>query len=325
MKKISIAIVLALAFAVFAGCTETEVSAFREVDAPSVAPGMQQRTDLQFEEFVDMATDILTATFVEHAGSKSDGSSELRFLVGDILKGSYAGEEILVCVTPSYQSDGTYQEYNFVEEHDYLLIVEEHIMRSDEYNRYYLLGDLFIPLDDNIGAYMNYTPLESDDIATEVLDADSDHETSEELSNDYLLSYTTELCENSPETAPAGIPYTRETAIEDIVPASEFILLVTVGENFTGMSGTDIRFCTVDEIIKGDSTIPNEILIAFMENEAIVPGYRCCVLINRADGADSSSRVFAESSPNSVIPLSDTETVQEVRDLVATQSGTVTE
>ncbi|MDR0889592.1 MAG: hypothetical protein LBM28_02970, partial [Oscillospiraceae bacterium] len=78
----------------------------------------------------------------------------------------------------------------------------------------------------------------------------------------------------------------------------------------------NVYFCDVSNLIKGDSYVSfegrNDIAVSLKGGLEIGGSY--LVLCNRVD---ATSIIYMQSSPVSVIPLSETETIEEIYALVA--------
>lgn len=326
MKRLFLYFLLISWFAIVASCSATieprdepsseasdEVSVFRDVERGEVESGlmMQQRANLGYEELIDLASHVFKGTFVKYTEQEENGSYELVFEVGDIFKGDRQDEEAYVHIIPYNWTGDKYEEYNFIEGHEYLLITERHNMPSLDHDRYYPLGNIFIPLTDEIEAHIDYRPINGGDVPLSALSQRAD----QQVANESLMLYTTELCKNSPTPPPVEIPFIRSEDLSEILPETEFVLLITAKNQWRKWSrireGSGIYDCSVDEVISGDYSVPDEIIIPFISDE-IVSGHSYYVLLNRAAGANSMSRMFSESSPNSLFDADDAGAVEEL-------------
>lgn len=311
MKKTLLAIISLLTLTIFVGCGESEVSVFREVKPGDDGSAMMMQyistEDWTYEDFVDLASNVFKGTFVKYTDQEENGSYDLIFKVNENLKGECPEEEVYVHIVPSNWVDDRYEEYNFIKGHEYLLVTERHVMRSLDHDRYYPIGDMFIPLTDKLNSYMNYQPMVSgSDLSATV----SLFDTNQETPNENLLLYTTAFCEDSPQPAPVDIPYLRSNSLSEVMHESEYVLLVTVNEPWRRDSG--IYYCSVDEVIKNCYSVPEEIVIPFVA-DGIVSGQSYYMLLNRAG---NTSDWFAESSPISMIDADNTDDVSELMSLL---------
>ena len=308
MKKfISILILLAV---FVSGCSvENKNAPFKNTTGE-----IQYETDkeyVSFEEAVQQATDVIVATFKGY--HKHDYYTELEFEISEILKGEteestiYVFETISgVSVTGEKETSYTTGQCNFIQGNDYLLILEREISVYYEHDRYTMVGEIFLPLDDDIGYYMYNQPIKefSGQLHT--------HENANSIT-----SVVKELCETEQnEVTFYGSEYVTSTDIDVILEQSDYIVRVHVDEQMIEgvLNNTQTYSCTITELLKGEFTEDekeeweNVIYVIFPKDE-VSAGEEYILLLNRAD---TSSRLFVYSSKNSIFQVANEEEAQHL-------------
>mgnify|MGYP006922122443 CR=1 FL=1 len=297
MKKLFATFFSALVIVSFCACATTSPSEqpiFRTIPGDRVL-AQAQVSDWSFEDAVVNSTNIAIATFKGYEKTEGGLDYELKFEVNDELRGKCGDTTIYVYVSPSHWVNDSYEEYNFIENQEYLLVLEKHISVNYEHDQYLLLGNIFAPVSYNVGVYMRYQRLAQSEYGCREELARTD---SVEHKND-LLAYVETLCDSSDRpTEPIGIPYTNSTEVSDIIRESEFVLQVVPREELQGHN--DILICDVIQKMKGNYDVPQRIYLSNATGKEIVFGDVYYAALNRADGPDSSSIIFVVSSKNSL-------------------------
>lgn len=298
MKKLfAVFLLIAIVIVSFCACATTppsEQPVFRTISGDRKL-SQAQEADWSFDDAVKNSTNVVLATFKGYGKAETEPDYELEFAVNDELRGECGESTIYVYISPSHWVDDSYEEYNFIEDQEYLLVLEKHISVRYEHDRYLLLGNIFAPVSYNIGVYMGYQRL-----------AQPEYSCNEELTRtdlaEYrkgLLSYAETLCDSSDRsTEPIGIPYTNSTDISDIIRESEFVLQVVPREVLQGQN--NILVCDVIQEIKGSYDVPQRIYLSNATGKEIVFGDVYYAALNRANGPDSDSIIFVVSSRNSL-------------------------
>ncbi len=254
-----------------------------------------QETDLSFNDAVINSTNVVIATFKGYENTENGLDYELKFAINDELRGECGDSTIYVYISPSHWVDDSYEEYNFIEGQEYLLILEKHISVRYEHDRYLLLGNIYAPVSYNVGVYMGYQRLTQ----TEYSHREELTRTDLAEYREDLLAYVETLCDSSDRpTDPIGIPYTNSIDISDIIRESEFVLQVVPREVLQGQK--NILVCEVIQEIKGSYDVPQRIYLSNATGKEIVFGDAYYAALNRANGPDSDSMVFVVSSRNSL-------------------------
>lgn len=295
------------------GCASSESAeppVFREIQVPYTGSSAQYE-EWSLEKTIDNSSDIFTATFTQYVGDPESGSYELEFAVGDVIRGDCKDDTIYVYKRLTNWTGSLYEEYNYVEGHEYMLILNRRESVYYDHDIYLSTSNIFIPLSDAIGAYMDYKPLaervetvakEEQSLSRDILSAD----------NIALVDYVETVCISAPEpTYSPATRYTKETELSAILPESEYVLLVEPFEHLnTGASNTETFMCSVSQVLVGEN-VPEEIYFTFFTGTAEIGG-RYYIAANRSGGKDSGSDVFVPSSKNSVIVADNETRVQEL-------------
>ncbi len=287
---------LLVAAVLLTGCGEkTAPPVFRENtrDLYSVADVAFQ----SFDEAVTGATDVLTAQFRQY--HEYGKYTELEFTVKKSFKGETTARTIYVLETVSdvglwggpESFDYTAGRHNFVRGHEYLLILSRRVDVNYDHDRYQLVGELFIPLEDAIEPHMYGRPLRE---VPGALEDEDDAVTTESVQERVLA-----LCEASRDTTPAyhGTMPILSEELSVVADASSHVLLVTVEELIAeGVASADTYSCTVREVLKGEiSQLPswkNRIFVTFRRGEAAIGGDYLLLL----DRLGENSKMFEYSS-----------------------------
>ncbi len=324
MKKL---IILIFMFVLVVGCTESAVVQSPAINSPEVfrtfewdtPVPMPQYNDKSLIDLVDGSTDVVSGSFVGYVGNENSNEFMLEFVVDEVVKGATAeNETILVHNDILLWSDNVCTAYNYVVGNKYLIVAR----RSDSVYLDHILmtpvTDLFLPITDNIGAYMRKLPLNMDIIEKMSSSTASvfDVYTESDLNPENAINDTQDVVEyikerasskNFNEVSIRNPEYTTSTDIDTIVEQSQFVLLVTPtqSEIVSEWRGTETFRCTVNAIYKGSSHgVPESIFLPFFIDQVTI-GEKYVVLINRVDGEDSTSLVFGLSSKSSVFSESD--------------------
>lgn len=258
---------------------------------------------MTFEEYVANASNIVRAKYL---GARVEGNlAYLSFEPLSQIEGQIEEETFNVVrrldtvyysTTGEYRYTGDYSRYVVGEE--YLLVLEKHVSVYYDCDRYYVLGDIFIPKTLDAGATM----LGYEELAQFV--------TAEEN----ITSTYSEICDYIEEIAkenPGKSEYVESTDLQDIVEGSTYIFKVKV-EKYEGgaeSNNTERFYCTVSEQLKG---IPDgdRVLIIFVADTVEI-GSEYIVLL---DKVDETAIFYVLSSKNSVYPVSDTESIAVIKD-----------
>ncbi|MDR0889593.1 MAG: hypothetical protein LBM28_02975 [Oscillospiraceae bacterium] len=284
-----------------ASINPAEVAAL-DAALPSNAPAIDNplSPDIQtyYINFLD-AIDLSPIIFVgEYMGYEMTdmGVFDCSFKVKEVWRGDFT-EEVIHYV--SYELGGG----TYLEGQDYVLIMQRHESLFYEYPHHTIIGDMFIPVENFSNSLMHGQPL-------------SNH--SDEVFED--ISSLREWVLNAEPPEEKAKNFTWATDFPTVVKEAELILEVTI----TGISiegthkASNVYLGEVLAFVKGDTYVPfdpetsNEIGITL--NKGLEIGETYLVLVNRVD---ATACFYIQSSPVSVIPLSETETIEEIYALVA--------
>ncbi len=306
MRKQMISALLCLAICVLTGCSQNATpDVFRQVTLKSVA--YQDEIIRTFEEHLETATDVMVAEFVGY--EYEDHYVDLNFKPVKVLKGQTQAAEIHVMETPDDASPVTTPDgvvytafiHNYVAGHKYLLVMERRVSVYYEYDRYCIKGDIFIPLDDDIGCYMYQQPLqlESAELGTQGAQA-----------AESAMQTVSQVIETSAENTVAyyGQLPVDSNSLKEASEATEYIFRVRVDELYSEglLYPTQMYWCTILESLKGALTEEelerweNRVVIKFRKGE-VEPGEEYLLLLSRVT---ETSRMFIYSSTEaSVHPI----------------------
>lgn len=302
-----------LAFVLFlmvlAGCsTNSEPDLFKET-----TDEIKYEADneyLSFEEAVQRSTDIVMATFEGY--HKYEHYNELEFSISKILKGETEEPtiyvfEVITSVSTTGEKDVSYTtgQYNFIPGHDYLLVLERDISVYYDHDRYTMLGEIFLPIDEDTGFYMYNEPIENH---SNQLDAKI-------KTTGSLVDLVGDLSKSAKnDVSFYGTEYSTSEDLSEISAQSDYIVQVTIDEQIIDgvLNDTQTFSSSIKELLKGEFSAEeieeweDTIYVVFNKGE-VVPGEEYILLLNRTD---PQSRLFIHSSKNSVHQITNDQDVE---------------
>lgn len=262
---------------------------------------------MTFEEYIANATNIVSAKYL---GVNVEGSlAYLSFEPVSQIKGQIEEETFAVVrrldtvytTTSGYQYTGDYSRYVVGEE--YLLVLEKHVSVYYDCDRYYILGDIFIPKMTSYDATM-FGRAELDQfISTEGRVMDTYKE---------ISSFISEIAKkNTSNKEYIGSSYVTSTKLTDIVENSTYIFKVKVTElkKYVESNNTEFFVCTLSEVLKGEED-REKFEIVFVADTVEI-GNEYVVLLNKVS---ETTLFYILSSINSVYSVSDTENIAIIED-----------
>jgi len=272
------------------------------------APSLQERKRNIQKNVEEEIVYIVTGEYEKDSNTIWYGTDmhNYHFKLVEDIRGNFPDDEIVVN-TPSVHSSWIAEPGK-----TYLLMLTEYRNVYEE-GCERLLG--FPPiLLDNKGELIASTA-----IGTELLSSLKIH------SKEQLLNYVDRLSPKEPSQNIDGIKFTNSSALGDIVEISDLIISVRISELANQTPTRETFYCEILETHIGDATARPRI--------AVPPGwFRCgetyllmlCILRNHdgtiaygIDGQENSTIYCALAAPNnSYFPLTDTEKVAEVLQLV---------
>jgi len=245
------------------------------------------RDKYSFDEIVERSDYIVIA---EYLSSKIDMHGELsfEFTIKDVLQGDAPEKAIHV-----YSSSNVL----FQPGDDYLLVLVKYDTLFDVYPKFVLLGDTYIPV-----AEISVSTMYDEPIPVEKIES-----LLQKRNSVQLQSFDEE--EKS---------YTDATDFPSIIQESDFIMEIKVlNMEVEGVYHNGNTYnCEVLNVQKGnliDAYPNNGIMITLMKG-SVTEGGTYIVMINQVD---EHSLIYSQSSMKSVIPLSDTKTINEVKNIIA--------
>lgn len=259
------------------------------------------------EEIIDLSNCVLEVKL-----NKISEETQIRKYYFDVIK-VIRGEKVPnpICVQEPYQdtividSNISYstQTSHYEEGSRYIVILSKFSSVYEDDDRYNFFGDMLIKLDqnDNVVSFQkNYQ-----DIKNSPYKQKKDFE-----------KFVSKSEKQKPKSN--GIPFTKSTQPKDIVEASKYIVKTNIFsiENDESDSNRTIYRCKVTEVLKGKiNNGDTEVLIAAFKNTVKV-GEDYLFMLN---AATDTSIIYALSSKNSVVSLTDTKKVEQIKSLIAKQ------
>lgn len=263
---------------------------------------------LSFEEAIELSTDVISATFVSY--HEENNRFELEFEVNDVIKGSTSEETIFV--SQSYVNvsvggtDLSYVSgtYNYEPDQEYILVLVRDISPYYTHDKYVFVTDIDIPLAEGRNVYMynedltKHSPLDS---------------------NANILSYVQDTVMNTTSVSREyyGHEYVDSDDLKTILAGTDYVLHVKVEElEVEGIyNDTDTFRVSIKEVLKGDlsqAELDSEIFVVVFKGDVTVGG-DFFLLLHRLE---EDSLIYTLSSRNSVIPVSETQEVDALHELL---------
>ncbi|MDR0889237.1 MAG: hypothetical protein LBM28_01145 [Oscillospiraceae bacterium] len=260
-----------------------------------------------FTEAVSCSDVIVVGEYVAPGVFEDNGNWPMHtFKVKEVWRGDVPDETVHLFGFNNYYhiiEGGSYQagSNDFEKGREYLLIMESHDSLYFDFTQYAIIGNMYIPIEDFSQSTMYGEPLEMH---------------TDEVFED--LAALHEWIQNAEPPEPKVKNFTTATDLPTIVEESGLVLQVKItGIAEEGAGNSRIYNCEILEEIKGGSTESllgrNDIWLSLQLGKVEV-GETYIVLVNRL-GEDSLACI--QSSLNSVFPLSETETIEEIYALVA--------
>lgn len=237
---------------------------------------------MEFDDLLENADVILSGTVKEIV--KGDAYDEYYVEVCSVEKGIVDSQIVIRNIPCSYVYEYNGEEccansnMNYQENRDYLFILQ-HIESVYE-NAYYILGDVYIPLENTKeSTYLSRAIEKADNVVS------------------YIEDYTYETMENIGNNL--TIPYTKSNEMIDIVTESMYIVLVKPDILYHSTDIIDVYLCDVLGNIKGNPTTTEnkQIIVSFFKDTVnIEHEYIVCLNTDTSD-----SLIYALSSINSVM------------------------
>lgn len=242
---------------------------------------------LSLEESIDKSYCVIKAKLNRITEGKT--SREYDFTLEETIIGSMSDTQFFVeegYTDYSVENTGiTYStnQTDYEAGKEYILVLSKETSVYYERDRYMILGEVFIELDEagNIALYRRYHQIE-----------ESPYKTAEEFSK-----HAQAVTDVSKERLVYGIAFTRSSEVPDIVDASQYIVKAIVKDIKieTPQINRDTYLCTVTETLRGSTD--KEILIVLFKDTVKV-GEEYLFLINKEN---ENSLIYTLSSVHSVV------------------------
>jgi len=307
-KKISLAIILVLSVAVSVLAVLYAKSVYNSTDTGEESMwGEQYVMYYTFPEAIELSHCVAVAEFVSR--KEDDETVESIFYVKEVLRGDIP-ERIIhlfdwkgaACV------EGTEWTYEtglniYSAGEDYILVLGRHDSLFQDYPHFTLVSDIFIPVSDTRKSTMYGKAIEGFDAKNDV-------------------NAVKNLVASAKAPKPQQKFYTTATELPDILNESDFVMEVKIVETgvLEGQHNGNTYTCEPLNILKGKlvDTDPDGTFWGVFIKGSVKEGDTYLVMVNQLG---EYSLMYSQSSLNSVIPMTDTKTVAEVKRLVASEAS----
>jgi len=256
---------------------------------------------LDFEQALLISTDIVIANFVRQR-SFGENLTEFEFNVTDRVLGNAADRIFVYSENTSNNQDNLM----FDRTTSYLLVLDRlhgATLKTHE-DGFIFINNLIINLDNPTISTMNNDTLSNH---SPRLDFDSTS-----LSENSIITFVRDITANNPPARER----IRSDSFSDIIINSPYIFIVEVNEPRRLVSAqvtrdwmeTDIYFCTIAEVIKGDVDINLEISVVFFA-DTVRTGEQYIVAVERIS---EGSTTFELTSANSLFIMSQLDEVMSI-------------
>lgn len=282
--------------------TQAEILESQQTIYASVDP-------MTFEEYIANATHIVRAKYL---GVSIEGNlAYLSFEPISLIRGTIGEESFAVVrrldtiytTTTGYRYTGDYSRY--VEGEEYLLILQKKVSVYFDRDRYYILGDIFIP--EAVSEATMFGRAELDQFSsTEDRAVDTFNE---------IVVYISELVKKNPTNKEhSGSAYVTSTDLREIADGSSYIFKIKVVEfaRWIESNNTEWFYCEVSEQLKGVAD-KERIEIAFSADTVEI-GEEYVVFLNKHS---ETTLYYILSSKNSVHPVTDSESLATIKAAIA--------
>ena len=265
---------------------------------------------LDFEQTLLTSTDVVVASFVgqRHFG---ENLTEIEFNVADRVLGN-AADTIFVYFDNATPFGGTGDALHtqgiltLERETRYLLVLDRlqgATLKTHE-DGFTFINNLIINLDNPALSTINNEPLSNHSSQLDFY--------SESLLENSIISFVKDIAANNPPARER----IRSDSFSDIIINSPYIFIVEVNEPRRLVSAqvtrdwmeTDIYFCTIAEVIKGDVDINLEISVVFFA-DTVRTGEQYIVAVERIS---EGSTTFEITSANSLFIMSQLDEVMSI-------------
>jgi len=263
-----------------------------------------------FETCIGRAANIVQAKYV---GASPHGNYlYLEFEPVNQIKGQIDTETFVVSCVPNQQYRVANASYWYSENperyevgKEYILVLEKRMSVYYDQDRYLLMGDIFLPVDE-LSASTMYGTGKLTEISDRAEQFDSDYE--------QMTSYITKVAQTSVlKPITVGTDYIRSNDLREITEATECIFRIKVTDYLRSVANnnTERFMCKVVESLKGEP-IGEEIEVIFSAG-TVKAGKEYIVLLVQREG----STYYILSSKNSVHPASDKKSLATIKEAIA--------
>lgn len=284
--------------------TSNDSTQSTNLDKPNVYAIRQDR-NLTFNEALEESDCTVIGKFVSYE-LKSD-CAEYVFEVTEVLRGEVEDNIIHVFspvgIAEVQEINQTYEigQDIYKTNDEYILVMVKNDSLFYEYTHYGFYTEIYIPLTDISQSTIQGKPIQ--DI------------------KDLNLSDVKALIkavESSDENNSQEIKYTTETEMSNIIRETDSIFEIRVVELMfeSEVANSNTYGCEVLNVLKGDCNESEEdghIMIT-LEKKSVKVNEKYVVLVNQV-GEDSI--IYTQSSLKSVVPISDTDTISEIKRIIS--------
>jgi len=298
---LTIATILVMLILLLAACNISDPLNLSRGSSSSNSGTMGLSEDQTFEDWVEMASDVVVAEFVTQRRFGYD-ATEFEFIVHERIFGDAA--DTIFVYTWDRETGGPENEPQFTAGTQYLLLLQTTIgvfstMHDDGFRFW---SDLMLDLDDPSSGTMYNEPLN--------LHSTGLNFNSSRLTRESIISYVSALPHNP--IIPQRL-FIRSDDLEDIITGSPSVLIVEVNEPLR-MAGegfpsglrvpTDIYYTTVVEVLKGDDWQVGDVARIVFIGGTVFPGERHIVSVTADDPRTPHNSYFhILSSRHSLHPI----------------------
>lgn len=248
-----------------------------------------------FEEALLLSTDIVVAQYVGYR-SFGDNSIEFEFVVLERVLGESADRIFVYAINSTSTTIGAIESISYKDSDlsfyaggQYLLVLERIWLPHSKVNEngYMLVRNLVVDLDNPQNSAMYGEPLH---LHSELNFSRGC------LSREQIVDYAREIAKNNH----TDMDHIKSLDVTEVVEGSDYILLVEINELHsmarTDFQHTDVFFCTVIQVIKGDLEPGFELGMIFLA-DTVQPGEQHIIMVRRIE---EGSSLFEFTSRNSM-------------------------
>lgn len=302
LKKISVVFILGVMI-LNAGCSKqiNTQESFNTVES--------EEEYVSFEKAIELSDCAVNAEYITYIDNGD--YVEYEFKVNNVLYGDVPDSNIYLFSMKGTahveEIESTYDigDNKYTVGDEYILVMEKNSSLFYDHDRYMLIGEMIIPVDNTNESVMYDQPIKTESKA--ILNSSTN-----------IVKYIQDIKKSDANTESSDeLSYTKSNDMKTMISEADYVLELTVESlEVEGLVHNGNTYsCSSITVLKGDSLVKDEagkILVTLLKDSVEI-GNKYIVMVNKVD---ENSTIYTQVAEKSVIPVGDVAATGEVTSII---------